>query len=104
MKKRTKMVKMQLRKDDVKTGKEIRKPTYIKNILRQEFLDFAKFQQVRKFYEEYKDNLPEFEDTFPKIFKKYLDSIRTRTNISQNEHIKLWRDWLFNHCFVEGLK
>jgi hypothetical protein len=75
---------MQLTKDDLKRcyGEPER------------FIYFSKFLQVRKFYENYKDgkNQPPYD-----LWKEYM-----KCHLEHNE--VLWSDWLFKHCFEDGLK
>lgn len=85
---------MQLTKDDVidfsnKSGIET-----------DVFLDFSKFLEVRKFYEKYKDKPKLLEVDKPGIYDTYVHFLP----VGKMYYDCRYRDWLFNHCFVEGLR
>lgn len=91
---------MQLTKDDVYEDEEEMNTTryfdksYTPKIIKK--LDFSKFLEVRKFYEKYKNHQHAFQIEFEDLYEQFRE-----------EEIKndiYFYDWLFFHCFVEGLK
>ena len=72
---------MQLTKDDI-----------INSVFRI-WLDYSKFLQVRKFYEDYNSNHIKFMEDEPELYRLY-----------EKSSIGDLKVWLFNYCFVEGLK
>lgn len=78
---------MQLTKDDVENWEEY-----------GDWLNLKKFQQVVEFYEKYKGLNGQF-DCEKDEHAVYLTWFK-------KEYLKHpeWDDWLFNYCFVDGLK
>lgn len=99
------MTETQLTKDDVDC----------RDLIGTLTLDFSKFLEVREFYEKYKDSFNAFTNSKDsqtsegkKIVKLFLDFIETKEGsereYSGRAYAKYWKDWLFSHCFVDGLK
>lgn len=84
---------MQLTKDDIKT-------ISFRDV---KYLDFSKFQQVVDFIEKHpwsetlkKDN--------PELYKKWMEYFE-KENLEDDDQIQgIYLRWLFNYCFVDGLK
>lgn len=96
---------MQLTKADVYEDEEEMNSTqyYDKTFTPKKIkkLDFSKFLKVRKFYEDNMHlNVIETGDEGWTQEQKDLWDLYT-----ESEHpIMSFKDWLFNHCFVDGLK
>ena len=107
------MTETQLTKEDVKTFEEL----YVYHIIDivdtmkeedKQYLDFVKLQKVMKFYDEVKYNGMYLD---PDEFQQHLDVVKKKyENIyllwieEVNKTGIGWNDWLFNYCFVKGLK
>lgn len=123
---------MQLTKDDIKTiywcpeCKEYA-PPYNENGCCLEcggkledikVINFLKFQQVVEFYKIYKNNQRLLNKDKPDVYTKYVyyfskkdsrinliySDISSLGNYLLSEERNEYNDWLFNYCFVEGLK
>ncbi|MBE3114798.1 MAG: hypothetical protein IMZ59_04685 [Actinobacteria bacterium] len=87
---------MQLTKDDVYEDEEEMNTTryfdksYTPKIIKK--IDFSKFLEVRKFYEEHKDSVKTVIRDHSELFEKYMKTVRS------------WDDWLYDYCFKDGLK
>lgn len=83
---------MQLTKDDV--------AVLFKDELGEcKSLDFTKFLEVRKFYKKYSEDSVLLWSEHPEILKLYF-----KLHDWKGDTSKVYRNWLFNYCFVEGLK
>lgn len=103
---------MQLTKDDVEDYNRG------EQTFEEKVLNFSKYQQVRKFYEDYRDCPEMYANHFPdnewwKLNENKYRKINNTTCSSRDfyeETHKLqkiiddFNRWLFNYCFVEGLK
>lgn len=68
-------------------------------------LDYSKFLKVRAFYDEHKTDL----NSDLELYEHYKYPDRDLSEKLQKEYLKCpnglsFKDWLFNYCFVEGLK
>jgi len=95
---------MQLTKGDV-----LESGTY-RPSLHRAVLDYSKFQQVRKFYDDYKYYEAMLRDKEKKAwaswlksdeFKIYKKEIENKNYVVAEEW---YADWLFSYCFKDGLK
>ncbi|MBE3122082.1 MAG: hypothetical protein IMZ58_07755 [Thermoplasmata archaeon] len=98
---------MQLRKDDVKSLPIHGYPHYIK------VLDLSRFQQVRKFYDDYKDDSDLFHRKQLDLWSLFYHHLETKSMASPKgtmiyidgeELKKEFRNWLFPYCFKQGLE
>jgi hypothetical protein len=102
---------MQLTNDDVKTiwicrycGKIYEEETHGCTcggdaFTKETFIDKEKIQQVVAFYDKYKDDYIQF-----KLDHKNITLPVKFENYERQWFLSAWRDWLFDHCFKDGLK
>ena len=90
---------MQLTKEDIKTIVEMN-PLEQSHITRK-CIDLDKLQQVIDDYKKYKHNPDAFMKDYPTVrIPTYILSFSIQLDYIQN----YWEPWLFNYCFVEGMK
>ena len=111
---------MQLTKDDIKTSQEIRieindtieagELDCLELMLYRKQLDFSKFQQVVEFYKKYRYFEAMLRDQQKDAWSNWIKSNEFKIYKKEAENknyvvAEQWyQDWLFNYCFVEGLK
>jgi len=91
------MTDTQLTKDDIMIAS-------ISHMKEHKYLDFSKFLEVRAFYEKYKDQPQALYREQLEIYQIYEGEIIREIGESNTVYMNNYRDWLFFHCFKDGLK